>query len=72
MENVKCVVVGDGHVGKACLLKTYSTRMFPQEDITTVFDSCTKTVTVDGRTVKLEIWVNLHFQLLNFELISYE
>ncbi|KAL0227548.1 hypothetical protein RCL1_003692 [Eukaryota sp. TZLM3-RCL] len=54
--HVKCVVIGDGAVGKTSLLWTYGENVFPEEHVPTVFDNYMAQTDVDGRTVILALW----------------
>ncbi|XP_042568842.1 cell division control protein 42 homolog isoform X4 [Cyprinus carpio] len=53
MSTVKCVVVGDGAVGKTCLLDSF-TNKFPSEP--TVFDTQAVTVMVDGELYTIRLF----------------
>ncbi|XP_076441940.1 ras-related C3 botulinum toxin substrate 1-like [Babylonia areolata] len=55
-RDIKCVVVGDGAVGKTCLIMSYTKNQFPGEYIPTVFDSDDVDVMVDGLEYKLSLW----------------
>lgn len=52
----KIVVVGDGAVGKTCLLSTYTTKAFPGDYIPTVLDHHSSLVDVDGSKLRLSLY----------------
>ncbi|KAL7041788.1 hypothetical protein ACKWTF_000891 [Chironomus riparius] len=56
MKAIKCVVVGNGAVGKTCLIITYIENSFPSEYVPTVFTNYSKNVTIDGKSIELGLW----------------
>ena len=53
---IKCVVCGDGTVGKTCMLTTFATNKFPRGYLPTLFDEHTVDIEVEGQAYKLNLW----------------
>lgn len=53
--NIKCVIVGDGAVGKTSLAVSYSNDTFPTEYVPTAFDNYNVVVQVDNQPIRMQL-----------------
>eukprot|EP01084_Bolivina_argentea_P049524 91068_1 len=60
IDGVKIVVVGDGAIGKTCLLISYRSNEFPTQHVPTIFENVTidKTIEMNGQQlpISLDLW----------------
>jgi len=56
LQPLKCVVVGDGGVGKTSLLMSYTSKSFPKEYTPTIFDNYNTVITVEDKPYNLGLW----------------
>ncbi|WAR18719.1 RHOU-like protein [Mya arenaria] len=52
---IKCVLVGDGAVGKTSLIVSYTINDYPTEYMPTAFDNYSVVVTVDNKPIRLQL-----------------
>lgn len=56
LRPLKITTVGDGMVGKTCMLITYTRNEFPTEYVPTVFDNHACNIHIDGTEYSLTLW----------------
>lgn len=56
MQSVKCVLVGDGFVGKTSVLIRFINNDFNADYVPTIFDTYSHQMTVDDRPICLCLW----------------
>jgi small GTP-binding protein len=53
---IKIVVVGDGAIGKTCMLVSFCQKKFPEEYVPTVFDNFKTNMMYGNETVTVGLW----------------
>ena len=55
-KSIKCVVIGDGAVGKTSLLMSYTTNEFPTNYVPTVFENFAVDLRIEGEMYTLNLF----------------
>jgi len=55
-RSIKLVVIGDGAIGKTCLLIVYANDRFPEEYVPTVFDNYVVSLKAGAESIDLALW----------------
>jgi small GTP-binding protein len=55
ISKIKMVFVGNGKIGKSCMLVSYATNRFPDEGVATDFDILTTSLLYQGHPTQLEL-----------------
>ncbi|XP_055298691.1 ras-like GTP-binding protein RhoL [Sitodiplosis mosellana] len=56
MPPLKITTIGDGMIGKTCMLITHTKNEFPEEYVPTVYENHTCNLSVDGKDYTLTLW----------------
>lgn len=71
-NSLKLVAIGDGAVGKTCLLVVYATGNFPTDYVPTIFENYKAKVKVNNIEREILLWDTAgQEELLNIRVLSY-
>ena len=54
--NIKLIAIGDGTVGKTCVLMRYKDNEFPEKYVPTLVENYTKEIIIDNSKIYVNLW----------------